>query len=269
MPNLTEIIPRQATIHEGHSSAFIASKNFQYNELPILKDSFVYYDGENHLSVNLIFFGIFQKSNVPNLIPRELPMDQYEDHVIIDSVGDCHNEITELDLGYAGIWHKDHFDKWEGKFSSYIQRIQGLDSLNYNGISFSPLMYAFNIEENTLEHFINTTSITLNLNNTSIELPELLEISCENNYYSIIPLSIMEYNGLKLSGVIQLTQDGVISGNIAEEFEAQVEYGNENKTITISKGKSVSIYSNGDVETRLPNPFNQNEIVTYFIRPLN
>ena len=69
----TDIIRKDSEIREGRPELFIAENDFSFNGLPILKDSLVFYDGKHSINVNMMLLGIFQKSNVPDIIPEELP----------------------------------------------------------------------------------------------------------------------------------------------------------------------------------------------------
>jgi len=248
----TDIIKKGTSIIDGKSTFFLAEKDFIYQGLPILKNSLIYYDGKSHVKVNMIDFGIFQKSNIPELITDQLPEDD-ELNYLVDKSSTCDFEIIKLKRSWRGIWHDNHFDKWTGYFSDYIERIHQIQVLEYSGISFSSLMYNFNTLNNSLDYFINVKPIKLQIGDKLIELPELLEVSFRNETDSdIIPISkSLVYHGITLQGALFLSEQGILSGASAEEFDAEVLGHTELKMIKISKGCKVYISSNGDTEIDL------------------
>jgi hypothetical protein len=249
---ITDITRKGSEIQDGISCLFIAEKAFSYKNLPILKDSLIYYDGKR-LSVNMIEFAIFQQSNIPKFIDGVLPEDEKRNY-LVEKCSNCEFEVEKLESGWRGIWHDNHFDEWSGSYSDYIERIISLPSLESSEITFSSLMYKFNTLTNALVHFINLKPIKLRINNKIIELPELLEISKGDEHYTIIPLSNkMEYFNIHLQGVLHLSEDGILSGECAEDFDAEV-FGNDRiKKITISKGFTIEISSEGNMEIDLFN----------------
>lgn len=118
-----DIISKNNKIQKGHSSFFIAANDFSINEFLILKDSLVYFDGKRNVAVNMGEFGIFQKNNIPDLIKDALPEDGKRNY-IVEKNSNCDFEIDCLPIGWRGIWHINHFDKWSGSFSDYLERIK-------------------------------------------------------------------------------------------------------------------------------------------------
>ena len=262
---LTDIIKNGHEIQEGKSIFFKADKDFIYQGLPILKNSLVYYNGKSTIDVNKIRFGMFQESNIPNLITDKLPQDNKRNY-LVEKCSNCEFEILKLQLGGRGIWHNNHFDNWSGSFSDYIERIKQSPVLEHSGISFSPIMYSYNTLTESLDYFINVKPIKFEINDKLIELPELLEISRNKSSYNIISLSkTLEYRGILLQRYSFLSEDGTLSGESAEEFDAEIFGYNELKKITISKGFRVAISIDGDTVINLFNQKTQ-RIEKYKIR---
>lgn len=216
---LTDVISKESRIEEGNPKFFIAEKNFFINGFPILKDSLVSYDGKSKIEVNLHLLGHLQAINVPKYISQTLPEDESH-NVLVTKSSSCAKEMEKLPLSGWGLWHKDHFDEWTRKFSDYGERISE-NPLEYSGITFSSIMYAFNAVTNSLEYFINLKPIELKIKDLFIPLPPFLEISKGSSDYTIIPLDTMEYFGVKLRGVCGLDSNGIISGETVEEIKTQ------------------------------------------------
>jgi len=247
----TDIISRGISIEEGIAQLFIADKDFSYMGLPILKNALVYYNGKDSIKINMVGLGLFQDSNVPHLIKEKLPKNSNNGlNRLIEKVSSCSFEIDILNLRKHGIWHYNHFDKWAGKFSDYIDRINEIPILEYSEINFSSLMYSFDTESKTLNYFINVKPINLNINDYKMKLPGYLEISLPD---TIVPLQSMEYFGVLLEGFLSLSENGIISGSCAQEFEAEILLNNKMQKIIISKGTQLKISSNGSIETGLFN----------------
>ena len=209
---LTDIIPKQSSIIVGKTQFFIAANDFDYNGLPILKDSIVYYYSGN-IKVNLIGFGIFQDSNIPKLIAEKLPEDEHRNY-IVEKCGLCKYEIEKLKSDWRGIWHNDHFDEWNGTIydlPDVMLRVKEMPSLEFSGITFSSLYYTFNTNTRTLDFFINTKPLTLEIKGKKIILPAYLEIGVGKNSYDITPLETIEYQGELYKGWCNLSEDGVLS----------------------------------------------------------
>ncbi len=249
---LTDIISKGNEIQDDQSCFFIAENDFSYKNLPILKNSLIFYGGKI-LNVNMMEFGVFQESNIPKFINGKLPEDE-KGNYLVEKCSNCDFEVEKLKSGWRGIWHDNHFDNWSGSYSDYIERIKTLPFLEHSGIFFSSLMYRFNTLTNSLQHFINVEPIKLELHDKVIELPELLEISRNSTGYTIIPLSNkMKYFDIQLHGFLSLSEDGILSGECAEEFDAEI-FGKKNdEKITISKGFRVEISCKGTLEISLFN----------------
>ena len=244
---LTDAIYKKSEIQEGITQFFIADNDFSYNGLPILKDSLVYYNGDDKLQVNMTLLGIFQERNVPEYVLKNLPSHSDDDFLkIVERCSDCAFEIVELDTTWHGIWHHDHFDEWSGDFSVYLDRIEQMPSIEYSGITFSSLMYFFNPKTNSLSYFINTKPIKLSMNNQSIELPAFLEMSLSKSG-SIIPLKDFNYFGISFGKTITLSENGVIIGRCENEFKAEIFGHDKHKQLIISKHQTVEVDSEGRI----------------------
>ena len=250
---LTDIILKRGEIRSGSAQLFLAEKDFTFMGLPILKDSLVSYDGKSMVHVNMIPYGFFRESNVPEYITAPLPKDD-DSFFLVENTGLCKYEMDMLQDGSRGIWHRDHFDEWTGKFSPYIDRIGQIPVLTYSGIEFSSLMYYFNAETKTLQYFINVSPVAIKtIKDKLIELPRLLEISVDKNEHTIIPLVPMVYFGILLKGFLTLSTDGILSGDCAEDFDAEILGQNNVKKVCISKGSQVEISSIGYLQIGLFN----------------
>jgi hypothetical protein len=249
---LTEIIRKASAIREDTAiQFFIAENDFDYKGLPILKDALIYYNGKNEIIVNTAIFGIFKKSNYPELINDMLPESNF--NYIVDKNTNCECAINELNSGKMGLWHEDHFDEWSGSYSKFTDRISLAPTLVYNGIKFSSISYIFNTQNNTLTHFINVEPVELEVNNKKIFLPELLEISkIENGGFNITPIKeTINYFNFNLRSFLLLTKEGDLFGESADEFEAHVFRNGKNEKIFIYKGTGLSISSDGNAFIRI------------------
>ncbi len=257
---LTEIIRKASSIKQDASvQFFIAENDFEYNGLPILKDALIYYNGKNEIIVNTTIFGIFKKSNYPDLLNNKLPEEKF--NYIVDNNSNCEFAINELNSGKMGIWHKDHFDEWTGSYSKFLDRINQAPTLTYDGVKFSSLSYIFNTQNNSLTHFINVGPIELKVNNKTIFLPELLEISkIENGGFNITPIKeTMNYFNFNLRSFLLLTKEGDLFGESADEFEAYALINEKTEIILIYKGTGLFISSDGKTCIRINNKFERIE----------
>lgn len=100
-------------------------------------------------------------------------------------------------------------------------------------------------------HFINTKPIKLSLNNKLIELPAFLEIVKKGeNSYTIIPLESFEYFGISLKGDLDLSENGVLSGDCEKEYDVEI-FGFDNvKQIKI---RNIEIAHDGKMQIKLFN----------------
>lgn len=257
---LTEIIKKESFINENASEQFfIAENDFEYKGLPILRDSLVYYNGRQEISVNTVLFGIFQESNYPDLINEKLREENFKYKV--ENNTNCEFAIKELNPGEMGLWHKDHFDEWKGSYSKSIDRITQAPTLVYNGINFSSISYIFNAQNNSLTHFINVGPVELEVNNKKIFLPELLEISPnKNGGIHVTPIKeTINYFNYNLRSFLLLTKEGDLSGESADEFEANVFRNGKIEKIIIYKGTGLSISNDGNAFIRINNKFEKIE----------
>lgn len=251
---LTEIIKKASLIREDASiQFFIAEDNFEYKGLPILKDALVYYDGKNEITVNTALFGIFKESNYPDLLNDKLPEDK--SNYLVENKSSCEFALNKLNFGHTGIWHKDHFDNWSGSYSKFIERITQAEILTYNGIKFSSISYIFNTQNNSLTHFISVGPIELKVNNKTIFLPELLEISkIENGGFNVTPIKeTINYFNFYLRSFLLLTKEGDLFGESAAQFEASIFRNEKTEKIIIYKGTGLSISSDGNAFVRINN----------------
>ncbi len=251
---LTEIIKKASSIREDASiQFFIAEDNFEFKGLPILKDALVYYDGKNEITVNTALFGIFKESNYPDLINDKLPEDKF--NYLVENKSSCEFALNILKFGHTGIWHKDHFDDWKGSYSKYVDRITQGPTLTYDGIKFSSISYIFNTQNNSLTHFINVGPIELKVNNKTIFLPELLEISkIENGGFNVTPIKeTINYFNFNLRSFLLLTKEGDLFGESASQFEASIFRNEKTEKIIIYKGTGLSISSDGNAFVRINN----------------
>ncbi len=268
---LTEIIPKQGLIVSSKPQFFIAECNFDYNGLPILKDSLIYFDGKNKVKVNQFIFGIFQERNVPNLISHQLPEDE-EYNYIVDKFSSCQYEITKLPSGLSGTWHIDHFHITP----STIDRLPDLENivkqttdLKFSNISFSSLYYTYDANTNSLTSFISTKPFELTVKDKTIRLPEFIEVGqnegANKDLYFLRPLFKMDYFGVSFEGDCRIDENGVFYGSCAKEFSAEIFGNSEINKIVISKGFDVAISSDGVMEIEL---FNEkiHQIEKYKIR---
>jgi hypothetical protein len=212
---LTDIIPKSSEIREGDSQLFIAEKDFTFKGLSILKDSLVECDNEG-ISVNLIEFSVFQSKSVQGFSGSRMSEDDTANY-LIERCSTCKYEIEELDLGWRGIWHDDHFDKWESSINhlpNCLARVKERPILEYSGITFSSLYYHFDMKAKTLDRFITMKPFGIEVKGEKIILPAYLEISLYKNRYTLTPLTTMEYQGKSYEGVCYLLDDGTISDGL-------------------------------------------------------
>ncbi len=258
MIELRNAIRRASGIVEGKPQLFIAEENFTYKGLPVLKDSLVLYDGEGRIDVNMVYFGIFQDSNVPVMLDRIL---EPKNSLIktLGRVSDCPQEMDEIDMLDTGIWHQDHFDEWNNSFAEFLPRIETGVNLEYNGTYFSSLMYSFNSAVGVLTNFISVEPLSVDVNGNKLELPPLLEIvfpnipnEGETLYPSALqPISEMSYFGYSLRGKLGIDNEGAVFGECAEEFEAKVYEHPKFETITMTVGANIVILPDGTAGIRL------------------
>jgi len=251
---LTDIIEKGNEIPSGISKLFIASEDFHYGQLPILKDSLVYYcDYDKTIAVNMIEFSSFQKGNVDTL-NLKTALQEEDRNYIVEKNSDCKLEVTTLESGWRGIWHQNHFDEWNKKFQNHFDRIKKEPSLKFSGITFSSLMYNYNVATNSLFYFINTKPYEYQIGKGKIVLPELLEVSITKATHGLLPIVDIEYLGIKIKANSPFdfdNQTGIVEGNTAEEFTAEIENYPNIKTIIISKYNPIKIALDGTLSIPL------------------
>ncbi len=248
---LTDIISKKSEIQEGIAQFFIAENDFSYHGLPILKNSLIFYDGDNDLRVNMIQFVLFGKSNAPKLVSEYLPKHSDNISRIVERCSDCEFEIDKLGIAWRGIWHQDHFDKWSGDFSIFLDRIEKIPTLEFSGITFSSLMYNYSPHTNTLSYFINTKPLNISINNRSIEFPAFVEISLNKSGCSFFPLKDFYYFGIPFYGYTTFSENGTLNGSCSNDITVEIlEYRNWEK-LYIRKGKNIEVEYDGKMFTRL------------------
>lgn len=233
---LTNLIQRGNKIIEGEHQLFIASEDFKFRGLPILKDALVHND-DGIVSVNKLS-PLHRLDPSFNKFNGELTKEGR--FYVVDKVSDCLLEETKLDPRVVGFWHNNHFDKTEDLSNYFHSRIQHNEpELEFNNINFSSIFYDFDIDKESLTYFINTLPIKINLEHTSILLPKHLEINRNKNSYTLVPITGMEYHGIYFNageGLI-LNPDGILGGYIGKGFKAEV-------LNLVTKNSSVIDFSN-------------------------
>ena len=113
----------------------------------------------------------------------------------------------------------------------------------------------FNTQNNSLTHFINVRPIELKVNNKTIFLPELLEISkIENGGFNVTPIKeTINYFNFNLRSFLLLTNEGDLFGESAAQFEASIFRNEKTEKIIIYKGTGLSISSDGEAFVRINN----------------
>jgi hypothetical protein len=268
---LTDIIPKQGSIIPGKNQVFIAHKDFLHNELQILKDSLIHFDGKSKVEVNQIGFGLFQESNVPILISHQLPEDE-DSNWIVDRYSSCQYEITKLPSGSSGTWHNDHFHQTPrtiDRLPDVINCVKQSVELNHSGVYFSSLYYSFDINLNSLSVFISTKSFELKIKNKTIKLPEFIEVAqnegANKDFYYLRPLDRMEYFGISFKGDCWIDENGIFWGDSADEFLADIFGNSEINKITITKGTQIMISHDGIKEIELFND-KLHKVIKYAIK---
>jgi len=118
---LTDIITKDNEIRLGETQFFIAENDFSFNGLPILKDSLVSYNGNDKIVINFTLLPFFDERNVPNIIEKQLPKDYSKRNYVIERVSSCEFEIERFLRGHKGIWHLNHFDKWNNSMYKHSE----------------------------------------------------------------------------------------------------------------------------------------------------
>lgn len=204
---INELIRKDNEIVEGKSQLFITDSDITYKGIPILENSLVWFDGKDEVNVNMIEYYCLRSINLPQNKGKEEDADY-----IIEHVGKCENEETSLTIGWRGIWHKDHFDKWgSGGFKNFIDRIMNEAELTVNDVTFSSLMYHINSEHDTPYYFINTKPLKIKFGSTEVVLPEYLEIEKKKDSLNLVTLKDFNYKGIHFSAgeAFMADKDGV------------------------------------------------------------
>jgi hypothetical protein len=270
---LSELLPREVpVIDEESEGLFIASKDFEYEGLPILKDSLVS-DANGSISVNFI-----EGDRIPGL-PKEKLL------YIMDKESNCPLATTRIPWIGENYWHEDHFDNYLNINDSlgfglpedsrkkmrldYLRsRIIEAPKLKF-GVEFSSVFYKFDKHHKFLVRFINTEPVDFGFDNDykKIILPIHLEIehfhTKSSHIVEIRPLSEMEYCGINFSNYdgekdknIELNLDGFVSGPVSKGFKAKARdiadiWNYKLKTINIPDHHLVRVSPEGRIFTTL------------------
>jgi hypothetical protein len=242
-----DVLHEKSEIDLSIENLALLNKDSLINGLKIIKGSLVYYDGSDSLKVNLIDFGIFQDRNYPEFYKEKINKD-FDESIEFERRTECSYELSEIDFMHSGLWHIDHFDEWTGKISDYLDHLQSLPSLKCGNITYSPIMFEFNTKTNQLVHFINTLPCKINVNDFIWTIPSMSEISfsSKNKHCTIIPVSHIEYDKIKLKGPISINEDGYLLGycpeNIVIKFRNHPSMKN---TVEYPDGTSIRFSNNG------------------------
>lgn len=165
----------------------------------------------------------------------------------IGKSGLCELELDDLDFTEGAIWHKDHFDKFDGNLAKFADRITEQPTLNLMNIEISSIAYQFDIHRNKLVNFINCTPLAFDVDGFTFHLPEYLQIEeAAGESYYIKPLyKEFRYYGVLFSGGALLNPGGVLSGNLAESIVLTATDHPEMKDIEAQNGKKVTITHDG------------------------
>ena len=251
---LTDVLRKQDSIVPSQEQLFIATNDFDFNGLPILKDAMVYYDGKNEIEVNRFIGGILQKSNVPKLIMQQLPEDENGNYLVDKSSSNCQYEVHKIPSVSFIIWHNDHFDYTAERHPNSIISIMHYSEIQFSGISFSSMYYSFSTKLNALTVFISTKPFELMIKDKTLKLPPFVQIVRNRiDSYYLTPLEKIEYFGVSLEGLCRIDENGHLWGDSAEEFIADIIGHKEINQITISKYGEIIISHNGILEIELYN----------------
>lgn len=262
---IRDILYKNNTINLEESSFFLAENDFFLNDLPVKKDSLVYYNKSTYeLKVNFINYGLLKQGNIPDIVRGLMPVSENRLDYIVDRIGNCPKQINVLPRFGMGIWHDDHFDEWTGHFEDFLDNIKALPTLNYSGIEFSSLMYFCNASTGSLFYFINTAPIELNVNGAVFHLPEYLEISIHQYGKGATAITLQEivYFDIKLQGELQLSETGILKGYCSEELSFDIIGHQEVNIITLPKGSQLEISNTGMIKTGIFN--NRTHEVEYY-----
>lgn len=256
---LTDLIKFDNQIIEGKKQLFIASQNFSFKGLPIIKDSLVTNNGKL-LRVNILktIFALDSSHSDLYDLNGVLPLEENM-YYNVDKKSRCPNEEVKLDSASIGYWHTNHFDK-VGSITQYLNsRIQKNEpELDYNGINFSSIFYVFDIDNERLIEFISTKSIDIHFGDVVITLPKFIEIHRERNSYTLVPIAGMEYYGIFFSSGegLTLNDDGVLEGYTGKGFKAErINIAtNDSEIVDLPSHQYISISPNGSMIIRLFDP---------------
>lgn len=168
----TDVLPYDNKIVKGVSKYFISNENFEFNGIPILKDSLVIYDhnvGEVYIN-QLPFYGLGKT------ILNKLPKTEDGFTFKVDKVSNNKNEQLEFPSDLDLYWNMNHF---EGllDYSNQVDLSNNAATLDYNNIKFSSAAYTFDIDSLELTNFIAAEEYTINCGELIIKLPPLTLVS--------------------------------------------------------------------------------------------
>jgi hypothetical protein len=229
---------------------------------PILKNSLVYYDGEEEICINICKLHLIEEI-VPSIssILKDLKLS-------IDSVSNCSHEICNpsnnfiklpLDDSDYLIWHENHFDvDWLNIYSenysifpsNWESRIEN-NSLQFQNINFSSIYYRFNLIAEKLTFFISTKEFEIKDEKFTIQIPKFVQYykdGIRKDEQLLIPIKTMNYKNVELKGDCIISVAGVLYGENAEDFDATIIDNNQTHKFKLKKGENIYIYPDGKKE---------------------
>ncbi|MBC7694667.1 MAG: hypothetical protein H7141_04385 [Burkholderiales bacterium] len=269
MPLLTNILKRASKIEEDVRQLFVADQDFSYCGFPIKENSLVYYDGNDEVKINMQEYSLFGPLSVPTLMDTCLmKTDNFKYNT--QQVGTCEKEDTVLKIGWRGIWHNNHFDKWNSSFDEYLERLQQMSPLEYQGILFSPLVYSFNPKSQVLCYFLSSNTVNVAANGYQITLPANVEISIDKGIITAVPFNknhIINYHGIPVKGPMFTTEDGTLVGQIGEKMKFKIYDHQDLSSLTVATN-DIEITKTGEVSIRLFDE-KSSKIKKYRISPID
>lgn len=168
----TDVLPYDNKIVNGVTNYFISNEDFEFNGIPILKDSLVIYDhniGEVYIN-QLPYYGLGKT------ILNKLSNTEDGFTVKVDKVSINNNEQLEFPSEYELYWNKDHFEELVD-YSNQVDLAKNAKTLNYNKIKFSSAAYTFDIDSLELTNFIAVEEYIIDCKELIIAMPPFTLIS--------------------------------------------------------------------------------------------
>lgn len=168
----TDVLPYDNKIVNGVTNYFISNEDFEFNGIPILKDSLVIYDhniGEVYIN-QLPYYGLGKT------ILNKLSNTEDGFTVKVDKVSNNNNEQLEFPSEYELYWNKDHFEGLVD-YSNQVDLAKNAETLNYNKIKFSSAAYTFDIDSLELTNFIAVEEYIIDCKELIIAMPPFTLIS--------------------------------------------------------------------------------------------